>query len=218
MSAAALRLRGLPFSVTVQDVLAFFAQHDVADLIADGLNAAQLLPKANGRPSGQAVVTMRSRYDAEVARVALDQKWIGGRYIEVFSYGDGDDSQGAHDVAGVALSADPMLGADAAAVAAAAAAEWHHPFLASAGPPWAAGMPPWAGAAPPGATIGGNDGEVNADPALWDQMFNVLWKDNGGLAASMSSVAGSATKPASASSGAANTAPTDAVPRATLQV
>ena len=45
-SVAALRLRGLPFSVTVQDVLAFFAQHDVADRIADGPHIVQLLPKA----------------------------------------------------------------------------------------------------------------------------------------------------------------------------
>lgn len=87
-SIPSLRLRGLPFSMTVQDVFAFFAQYDVADRIVDGNNAAQLLPKANGRPSGQAVVQMRSRYDAEVAQQALHHQWIGGRYIEVFVYGD----------------------------------------------------------------------------------------------------------------------------------
>ncbi|CAE7233825.1 Esrp2 [Symbiodinium sp. CCMP2592] len=85
---AALRLRGLPFSVTVQDVLAFFAQHDVADLIHDEPGSALLLPKANGRPSGQAVVQMRSRKDAETAQKALNHKWVGNRYIEVFVYGE----------------------------------------------------------------------------------------------------------------------------------
>jgi len=88
-----LRLRGLPFSVSVQDVLAFFAQHDVADRIVDGSNAAQLLQKANGRPSGQAVVQMRSREDADFARRALHNRFISGRYIEVFAYGDANEAQ-----------------------------------------------------------------------------------------------------------------------------
>lgn len=95
--APALRLRGLPFNVSDQDVLAFFAQHDVADRIADVKNACQLLPKANGRPSGQAVVQMRSRYDAEVAQQALSNQFVGQRFIEVFVYGsdpeDGSNSR-----------------------------------------------------------------------------------------------------------------------------
>uniref|UniRef100_A0A7S1FBF7 RRM domain-containing protein n=1 Tax=Noctiluca scintillans TaxID=2966 RepID=A0A7S1FBF7_NOCSC len=96
-SVAALRLRGLPFSVTVQDVLAFFAQHDVADRIADGPHIVQLLPKANGRPSGQAVVQMRSRADAEFAQRALQTQYVGGRYIEVFVYGDENDNAGGSE-------------------------------------------------------------------------------------------------------------------------
>merc|ERR1712137_742682 len=88
-----LRLRGLPFSVSVQDVLAFFAQHDVADRIVDGSNAAQLLLKANGRPSGQAIVQMRSREDADFARHALHNRFVSGRYIEVFAYGDATEAQ-----------------------------------------------------------------------------------------------------------------------------
>ena len=102
---AALRLRGLPFSVTVQDVLTFFAQHNVADTIHDGPNSAKLLPKANGRPSGQAVVQMRSRRDADVAQKALNHQYVGGRYIEVFVYGNEDKEElgmglgGAHEAA-----------------------------------------------------------------------------------------------------------------------
>lgn len=92
-NVAAVRLRGLPFSMSVQDVLAFFSQYDVSDRIADGPQAAQLLPKANGRPSGQARVQMRTRYDAEVVQQALHNQWIGGRYIEVFVYGDETEQQ-----------------------------------------------------------------------------------------------------------------------------
>lgn len=75
----------LPFQALpkpFQDVLTFFAQHNVADTIHDGPNSAKLLPKANGRPSGQAVVQMRSRRDADVAQKALNHQYVGGRYIE----------------------------------------------------------------------------------------------------------------------------------------
>lgn len=88
VSKSCLRLRGLPFSMTVQDVLAFVAQHEVAERIADVPNAAQLLLKANGRPSGQAVIQMRSCSDAAMAQSALQGQVISGRYIEVFVYGD----------------------------------------------------------------------------------------------------------------------------------
>ena len=79
-NVAALRLRGLPFSTSVQDVLVFFAQHGVADRIADGPQAAQLLPKANGRPSGQAVVQMPTRHDAEIT---LHEAWLSKTSISV---------------------------------------------------------------------------------------------------------------------------------------
>jgi len=222
----AVRLRGLPFSVTEQDVLAFFAQHDVADRIADGNGAANLLPKANGRPSGQAVVIMRSRHDAEVARQRLDNKWIGGRYIEVFSYGDGDDSQFVDEcstsVVGATQPAAPMLGGDAAAMA--AAPDWAAGMPPWAGaPPWATALPPWAGSAPAmmpgplGPTLGGHDGEAISETEHWEQMFQWLWRSKGQQPPATTMAAG-ATKPASAPSSAANTAPTDAAPRATLQV
>lgn len=78
-----LRLRGLPFSSTEQDVLSFFAKHDIVDTIADEAKVVKLLPKANGKPSGQAVVTMRSAEDCEQACKLLNGQWIGTRYIEV---------------------------------------------------------------------------------------------------------------------------------------
>lgn len=85
---AAIRLRGLPFTSTEQDVLAFFAQHDVVDRISDGPKAVNLLTRSNGRSSGQAVVNMRDRTDAELAQRVLNGQWMGNRYIEVFLHGD----------------------------------------------------------------------------------------------------------------------------------
>jgi len=163
-TVAALRLRGLPFSVTVQDVLAFFAQHDVADRIADGPQAAQLLAKANGRPSGQAVVQMRSRLDAEIAQRALSKQWIGGRYIEVFVYG-GEES-----------GFDGMLEGDAAAgalpaVSPPSAKDLGGDLLQGITPsPWSA-MPPWAGLMPPPPVAGGAAG-VGDPSADWLRTLN----------------------------------------------
>merc|ERR1719410_1251196 len=95
-TAAAVRLRGLPFSATEQDVLAFFAQHDIVDRISEEPKAVNLLLRSNGKPSGQAIVQMRGREDAELARHVLSGQWMGSRYIEVFLCGqDGTDFGGA---------------------------------------------------------------------------------------------------------------------------
>jgi len=82
-----VRLRGLPFSATAQEVLDFFAQHGVEDCVNQGIEAVDLLIKANGRPSGQAAVHVRSHDDAQHVQQILNQQFIGGRYIEVFAYG-----------------------------------------------------------------------------------------------------------------------------------
>ena len=82
-----IRLRGLPFDATVQDVLSFLALHGIVDKVADIPNAAELVPTAPGRPSGQAVVSMRGLQDAMEARDVLDGKYFGSRWIEVFVSG-----------------------------------------------------------------------------------------------------------------------------------
>eukprot|EP00927_Polykrikos_kofoidii_P023550 TRINITY_DN21664_c0_g1_i1.p1 TRINITY_DN21664_c0_g1~~TRINITY_DN21664_c0_g1_i1.p1 ORF type:complete len:1133 (-),score=223.70 TRINITY_DN21664_c0_g1_i1:79-3390(-) len=84
----AVRLRGLPYSASAQDVLAFFAQHDIVDRVSDGPNAVNLMLRSNGKASGQAVVQMRCRADAEMAQNILSGHWMGKRYIEVFLYGE----------------------------------------------------------------------------------------------------------------------------------
>jgi len=179
--APALRLRGLPFSVTVQDVLAFFAQHNVADRISDVPNSAQLLPKANGRPSGQAVVQMRSRRDAEFAQKALSNQYVGQRYIEVFVYGKEGEDEGEEPLE-TSDDLDGGLGADLAAEFAAelkpagtevAWPEWANMFSQAA--PWAVSAAPWTGLVPP-PVPGGPPASVDANASeakdtSWDNLF-----------------------------------------------
>jgi hypothetical protein len=172
-TVAALRLRGLPFSMSVQDVLAFFAQYDVADRIAEGREAAQLLPKANGRPSGQARVQMRSRQDAEVACQALNNQYIGGRYIEVFVYGDTSDPEAHASEFGQSGFPGPDLhGGDAAM-------PWQRQgFPGFPGMPFgpgfgAMGPPPWA-VGPPPAVGAGTEGGSFADGGNLDNLFSFL--------------------------------------------
>lgn len=94
-----LRLRGLPFVSTEQDILAFFAQHDIVDRVIEGSKAVTMILRSNGRPSGQAVVQMRDRESAELAQKVLSGQWMGTRYIEVFL--QNDDSTEAPSPAGV---------------------------------------------------------------------------------------------------------------------
>jgi len=155
-NAACLRLRGLPFNMTEQDVLAFFAQHDMADRIVEGDSCCQLLPKANGRPSGQAVVQMRTRYDAEVAQRALYNQWVDGRYIEVFAYGGEDPSE--FEASGAApVQPDPASMGILGSV----------PWGTS---PWAAGLsPPPLGGMPSGL------GET--EDIGWGKLFSSIYRD-----------------------------------------
>ena len=110
--AATVHLHGMPFSMTVQDVLVFFALHDVADGIADGADVVQMLPKANGEPSGQAIVEMRSNIDAAIAASKLMHQKFGDRYIEVFVYGDGSEDQDdfTSQLSNLGLAPTAMLG------------------------------------------------------------------------------------------------------------
>lgn len=173
---AALRLRGLPFSMNVQDVLAFFAQHDVADRIADEPQAAKILPKGNGRPSGQAVVQMRSRQDADFACTRLSQQWIGGRYIEVFVYG-GDEAEGVQGFLEGATAEAAGLGCHGYG-----GAPDHAGWMPPVAPPWGA-MPPWAGYVPPPpnpgvpGAIGGMEGDQRAAEDHMAELFGFLWQN-----------------------------------------
>mmetsp|Transcript_54556 Transcript_54556/g.127538 ORF Transcript_54556/g.127538 Transcript_54556/m.127538 type:complete len:830 (+) Transcript_54556:172-2661(+) len=84
LGSAVLRLRGLPFHMGEQDVLSFFAKFEVVDHISEQIRAVRMISKANGKPSGQALVHMRNGRSADIAREVLNGKHIGERYIEVF--------------------------------------------------------------------------------------------------------------------------------------
>ena len=73
-----VKLRGLPWNVTPEDITAFLAPLNVP---AGGIH---LMNGANGRPSGVAYVELAS--DGEQAEaLAKDKQSIGGRYIDIFS-------------------------------------------------------------------------------------------------------------------------------------
>jgi hypothetical protein len=128
---AAVCLRGLPFTMSAQDVLSFLAKHDVSERVADSPQAVQL-PKANGRPTGEARIQMRTRYDAEVAQQALNNQWLGDRYIEARLDGPGGRSR--H----VGGNASPQMG------------PWSPPAIPGVGP-----VPGRAGSSsPPAPALG----------------------------------------------------------------
>lgn len=81
-----VRLRGLPFDATTQDVCSFFAQHGVVDRVADGVGAIQIVSKSNGKPSGNALVQLRKAQDVVIVQRALHLSNLGTRYIEVLPH------------------------------------------------------------------------------------------------------------------------------------
>lgn len=183
--ASAVRLRGLPFTASEQDVLAFFAQHDIVDRITDGPKAVNLLLRSNGRPSGQAVVQMRDRSDAELAQRVLHGQWMGSRYIEVFLYGD--------DLADLGGGPAGVPGAPAAA----GALPGQPGGQAQVVPPWFTA--PWA--TMPTGMPGGSLPVPDATETSWEALFEFLGPE--GVAAAAAAVgAGGSVPPAAVGSGA----------------
>ncbi|CAG9538533.1 unnamed protein product [Cercopithifilaria johnstoni] len=75
-----VRLRGIPFSATNDDVKDFFSGLEVADVVID--------KELGGRPSGEAFVRFASKQHAEMA-LERNRNNMGSRYVEVFrSSGD----------------------------------------------------------------------------------------------------------------------------------
>jgi heterogeneous nuclear ribonucleoprotein F/H/epithelial splicing regulatory protein 1/2 len=76
--ASTLRMRGLPFRSTVDDVLRFFAGFHI-------LPGGIVLGQKDGRPSGEAWVTFASPTEAQRALLGMNHKNIGNRYVELFA-------------------------------------------------------------------------------------------------------------------------------------
>ncbi|XP_059803269.1 heterogeneous nuclear ribonucleoprotein H3 isoform X1 [Hypanus sabinus] len=74
-----VRVRGLPWSCTPEEVARFFSECD----IRNGLRGVQFTVSKDGRPSGEAYVHLATAEDFKKA-LAKDRKYMGHRYIEVF--------------------------------------------------------------------------------------------------------------------------------------
>lgn len=83
-----VRLRGLPYNVSAEDIAAFFRGLDyVRESIRLGLTA-------DGRPSGEGWVSFLSHSEAIRAVKERDRKHIGDRYVELFVQSPGERGNG----------------------------------------------------------------------------------------------------------------------------
>lgn len=72
-----VKLRGLPWSATNDDILKFFKNCKVLD----GKQGVHMTSSREGRPSGEAFVEFESEEDLNCA-LHKDREHIGSRYIE----------------------------------------------------------------------------------------------------------------------------------------
>ena len=77
MAPGTLRMRGIPFRSTVDDVLRFFAGFQV-------MPGGVVLGQRDGRATGDCFVTFTSAAEAQRALV-MNNKHMGTRYVELFS-------------------------------------------------------------------------------------------------------------------------------------
>jgi hypothetical protein len=76
--ASTLRMRGLPFRSTAEDVMRFFTGFHI-------LPSGVVLGNKDGRPSGEAWVTFSSPSEAQRALLGMNHKNMGSRYVELFA-------------------------------------------------------------------------------------------------------------------------------------
>ncbi|XP_077093270.1 heterogeneous nuclear ribonucleoprotein H3 isoform X2 [Siphateles boraxobius] len=74
-----VRIRGLPWSCTQEEVASFFSDCDIVGKV----NGVCFTFSKEGRPSGEAFVELKTPEDFKRA-LAKDRKYMGHRYIEVF--------------------------------------------------------------------------------------------------------------------------------------
>jgi len=82
-SDAVLKMRGLPYKVTRNDILDFFSGLSVP------LNGVHLMFNEREQPTGEAYVEFSSPEDRERA-MTKDRQHIGGRYVELFRVNRGE--------------------------------------------------------------------------------------------------------------------------------
>ncbi len=72
-----VRVRGLPWSATTDEILAFFDDSS----IKDGVDGIHMTMTREGRPSGEAYIEMEGADDVEKA-LKKDRQHMGKRYVE----------------------------------------------------------------------------------------------------------------------------------------
>ncbi|CAB3229585.1 unnamed protein product [Arctia plantaginis] len=78
-----VRMRGLPYDATPQQVLDFFSTGDDPVQVLDGAEGVLFVRRADGRATGDAFVLFAKETDASKA-LSRHRKSIGARYIELF--------------------------------------------------------------------------------------------------------------------------------------
>ncbi|KAL8612408.1 hypothetical protein ACOMHN_008393 [Nucella lapillus] len=76
---SAIIMRGLPYNVTIPDVVNYF--QGFPEVTAE---CVQLQTNAEGKPNGDAVVTFTTRAEAERAIIERNRRHLGNRFIELF--------------------------------------------------------------------------------------------------------------------------------------
>lgn len=78
-----LKMRGLPFSATKDDIITFFDDRsfDISPLVHDSIH---IVTSMEGRPTGVAFVEFASAEDAKTA-MRKDRHTMGNRYVELFA-------------------------------------------------------------------------------------------------------------------------------------
>lgn len=104
-SPSYIRLRGLPYEASEQDILAWMAKHEVVDQIVESRQAVRVYNKNNGKPMGVAVVALNSREDADYVLEVLNGQYMKNRYIEVFHHIEGEAGTDKAFVQGSSLPA-----------------------------------------------------------------------------------------------------------------
>ncbi|XP_022818168.1 RNA-binding protein fusilli isoform X1 [Spodoptera litura] len=78
-----VRMRGLPYDATPQQVLDFFSTGENPVMVLDGAEGVLFVRRADGRATGDAFVLFAKEDDAPKA-LSRHRKSIGARYIELF--------------------------------------------------------------------------------------------------------------------------------------
>lgn len=78
-----LRLRGLPFSASKDDIMEFFKDFGLPE------DSIHIIMNSEGRPSGEAYAEFESAEDSKAAMIK-DRMTLGSRYIELFPSSHGE--------------------------------------------------------------------------------------------------------------------------------